>query len=223
VDAEKPPRHGGWRRTAWTLAAWPLAVALWLWTKGTEATCRVRVEGPGAVHPGPALYVNWHRHLPYLCVHHGHHHRWLMVSREPPLQPIARWCQLLGVRTLRGGSGDGGQEAALKMTAHLRAGDSAFLAVDGPAGPPLQAKRGCVDIARAAGVPLIAVGYRCTRGRPHARRWDSWLTVRPFDAITVRYAEPLHLGPEVPVQEALARVARALADVSDGEAQPTKK
>jgi lysophospholipid acyltransferase (LPLAT)-like uncharacterized protein len=109
------------------------------------------------------------------------------------------------------------------MAARLRAGDSAFLAVDGPAGPPLQAKRGCVDIARAAAVPLIAVGYRCTRGRPNLRRWDSWLTVRPFDTLTVRYGEPLHLGPEVPLPEALARVTDALADVSEVGPPSTKK
>jgi lysophospholipid acyltransferase (LPLAT)-like uncharacterized protein len=221
-DTQPPGRA---RRAAWALAAWPLGAALWLWTALGERTSRVRVEGPGAAHSGPALYVNWHRYLPYLCVHHGHHQRWLMVSRAPALQPIARWCRLLGVRTIRGGSGGGGQEAAAHLVARLRAGDSAFLAVDGPAGPPLRAKRGCVDIALAAGVPLIAVAYRCTRGRFNARRWDSWLMFRPFDTITVRYGAPLRLRPEWSVPEALERVGRALADVSDmrPEATRTKK
>ena len=42
----------------------------------------------------------------------------------------------------------------------LRRGESAVLAVDGPAVPPFRVKRGCVELARSAAVPIIPVAYR---------------------------------------------------------------
>ena len=219
VPAGAPLRRDS--AAGWALAAWPLGLALRLLTGLAQATSRVLVEGPGAVYPGPALYVNWHRYLPYLIVHHGEARRWLMVSRDAYLASIVVLSRLHGVRVIRGGSGDGGRAALLEMVQKLRAGDSAFLAVDGPRGPALQVKRGCVEMARAAGVPLIPVGYSCRRARFHARRWDHWLMMRLFDSTTVRYGTPLFLQEAEPLEEALARVAQGLAEVSDSRANPT--
>jgi lysophospholipid acyltransferase (LPLAT)-like uncharacterized protein len=200
--------------------AWPAGLFLRLWTGFVDFSSRVSVEGEGARYRGPALYVNWHRYLPYLGVHHGKPRRWLMVSKDAYMAPIVRWNELHGVRVIRGGSGGGGQQAAQAMVEHLQAGDSAFLAVDGPRGPPLKVKRGCVDVARAARVPLIPVGYQCRRGRFHARRWDHWLMPRPFDTICLLYGRPLFFEPEEPLTEALERVAKGLKEVSNSEEQP---
>lgn len=204
----------------WALAAWPLATGLRLLTLAVEWTSRVSVEGPGADYARPALYVNWHRYLPYLGIHHGKARRWLMVSRDAYMAPIVLWNQLHGVRIIRGGSGDGGQEAMQKMVARLRAGDSAFLAVDGPAGPALRVKRGCVEMARAAKVPIIPVGYTSHRGRFSPRRWDHWLFMRPFDTLRVFYGAPLFFDAEEALPVALERVAQGLAAASDSSENP---
>ena len=209
-----------WAGLFWRAAAWPVGLFLRLYTGFADFSSRVSVEGEGARYRGPALYVNWHRYLPYLGVHHGKARRWLMVSKDAYMAPIVRWNQLHGVQVIRGGSGDGGKEAALAMVERLQAGDSAFLAVDGPRGPGLQVKRGCVDVARAARVPLIPVGYRCRRGGFHPRRWDHWLMPRPFDAISVVYGRPLLFEATEPLGEALERVAQGLREVSDSREQP---
>jgi lysophospholipid acyltransferase (LPLAT)-like uncharacterized protein len=219
-EAQAAPRPRGLGPAFWTLAAWPLALVLRLLTEVVERTSSVRVEGPGAAYAGPALYVNWHRYLPYLGMHHGKARRWLMVSRDAYMAPIVRWNQLHGVRIIRGGSGDGGQKALQEMVQRLQAGDSAFLAVDGPAGPALRVKRGCVEAARAASVPLIPVGYACLRGRFSARRWDHWLLMLPFDSIRVVYGTPLFFGAEEPLPASLERVASGLADVCDSGPNP---
>ncbi len=214
--------RGHWAAAAlWALAAWPLGLGLRLLTGLAEATSRVSVQGPGASYAGPALYVNWHRYLPYLVMHHGRARRWLMVSRDAYLAPVVVWNRLHGVRVIRGGSGDGGQTALAHMVRRLRAGDSAFLAVDGPRGPPLQVKRGCVEMARAAQVPLIPVGYASRRGRFDTRRWDHWLMVRPLDTLSVHYGTPLFFKDEEPLDSALLRVAEGLAQVGDSSADPT--
>jgi lysophospholipid acyltransferase (LPLAT)-like uncharacterized protein len=206
----------------WKLATWPVGLFLRLYTGFVDVSSRVSVQGEGARYRGPALYVNWHRYLPYLGVHHGKPRRWLMVSKDAYMAPIVLWNQLHGVRILRGGSGDGGREAAARMVERLQAGESAFLAVDGPRGPAFHVKRGCVDVARAARVPLIPVGYRCRRGRFHPRRWDHWLMPRPFDAIEVLYGRPLFLAADESLATALARVAQGLQDVSDSKEQPAQ-
>jgi len=206
--------------TLLVLGAWPLALGLRLYSALVEWTSRVDVEGPGAGYRGPALYVNWHRYLPYLIAHHGRFRRWLMVSRDAYMAPIVVWNRLHGVRVVRGGSGRGGQQAALHMVERLKAGESAFLAVDGPHGPALQVKRGCVDMARAAGVPLIPVGYACRYGRFQKRRWDNCLLVRPFDAVSVYYGAPVVVGDAETLEEALQKVAEGLAQVCDSRPQP---
>jgi lysophospholipid acyltransferase (LPLAT)-like uncharacterized protein len=185
-----------------------------------QATSRVTVLGEGAGYSGPALYVNWHRYLPYLVIHHGLHRRWLMVSRDAYMAPIVLWNRLHGVRIIRGGSGGGGQQAMQRMVEKLRGGASAFLAVDGPAGPALRVKRGCVEMARAAKVPVIPVGYACRRGRFNARRWDHWLLMRPFDTICVTYGKPLHFDAAESLEEALSRVWKGLEAVCDSRPSP---
>ncbi len=205
----------------WALAAWPLALGLRMGTGLVQWTSRVSVHGPGARYRGPALYVNWHRYLPYLGMHHGAARRWLMVSRDAYLAPVVLWNRLHGVRVIRGGTGDGGRAALSQMVQRLQAGDSAFLAVDGPRGPPLQVKRGCVEMARAARVPLIPVGYASARGRFDARRWDHWLLMRPFDTLSVHYGQPLFFEEDEPLQAALQRVAEGLALVCDSREDPT--
>jgi lysophospholipid acyltransferase (LPLAT)-like uncharacterized protein len=137
-----------------------------------------------------------------------------MVSPAPYLEPVARWCELLGLRVVRGTSGEKGREALAELLGHLRRGESAFLAVDGPAGPPFKVKRGCVDLARAAGVPIIPVAYRCKRGKYHAKRWDHWLAVKAFDEIVVTYGKPILIGGEEGEFDAIRRVEEGLREVS---------
>jgi lysophospholipid acyltransferase (LPLAT)-like uncharacterized protein len=219
-DDGRPAKRHGPASVLWALAAWPLALGLRLLTAVVEWTSRVSVEGPGAAYPGAALYVNWHRYLPYLGIHHGKARRWLMVSRDAYMAPIVLWNQLHGVRIIRGGSGDGGQEAMKEMVARLMEGASAFLAVDGPSGPALRAKRGCVEMARMARVPLIPVGYASKRGHFSARRWDHWLFMRPFDTLSVVYGTPLFFEADEALPTALDRVAQGLAAVADSRPNP---
>jgi len=225
-DATDSLKRGRLSRTVaaafWTLSAWPVGLFLRLCTGFADWTSHVRVEGEGATYSGPALYVNWHRYLPYLGVHHGKARRWLMVSRDAYMAPIVRWTQLHGVRIIRGGSGDGGQAALGEMVERLRAQDSAFLAVDEPKGPALRVKRGCVEMARVAQVPLIPVGYRCRRGRFNTRRWDHWLMPRPFDSISVVYGAPLFFAAEETLTEAVERVTEGLRQVSDSRETPSR-
>jgi len=201
----------------WRVVAPPVAAVLLVRSKLELHTSVVSVEGPGASHTGPALYVNWHQHLPFLCVHHGLHGRWLLMSSAPYMEPIARWCNWLGLTVVRGVPGTRGRESLAALVKPLERGDSVFLAVDGPAGPAFTAKPGCVDLARVAGVPIIPVAYRSAKGKSDQKRWDQLYTVGRFDRIQVRYGKPVFLNPSELDSTALARVQRGLCEVCSDE------
>lgn len=199
----------------WQLSAPALAGVLSAWSSTVLRTSRVTETGPGAGFQGPAVYVNWHRFLPFLVMHHGQHRRCLLVSPAPYMAAIRRWSAACGLSLVQGASGASGREGAQVLAERVRAGTSAFIAVDGPAGPAFQVKRGCVDVARSAGVPLIPVGYTSRRGFFHPRRWDHWLLPVPFDELVVTYGAPLTVGADEPLEQALARVGEGLRAVSN--------
>ncbi len=198
----------------WRLAAWPAAIVLKIHAELIRRTSRISLDGPGTGYGGPAVYVNWHRYLPFLVPHHGQFHRWLMVSPAAYMDSIAEYSHLVGLRVVRGASGVGGRAALEVLRKRLEQGESVFLAVDGPAGPAFKVKRGCVDLARAAGVPVIPVAYTSGRGQHDPKRWDHWLRVRLFDTIRVTYGEPVFLAAGESDAEATARVASALHGLS---------
>ena len=103
----------------------------------------------------------------------------------------------------------------MQLDASLRRGESIFMAVDGPAGPVFKVKRGCVDIARAAGVPIIPVGYNVERGKLNRGRWDLQLMPALYDEICVRLGEPLFIAPAEDIGSATQRVEIALNQLCD--------
>src|ERR1700746_37582 len=86
-----------WRMISPLVAAYMLVDA-----KLTLRTSRITIEGPGKDYSSPAIYVNWHRYVPFLCIHHGEFRRWLLMSSAPYLEPIARWCGWMGLTVVRG-------------------------------------------------------------------------------------------------------------------------
>lgn len=194
----------------WRLLSPAVALFMFLNARLTLRTSSVREVGPGAGYSGAAVYVNWHKYVPFLCIHHGQHRRWLLMSSAPYLEPIAMWCRWMGLTVVRGAPGDRSRESLGRLIGALRAGNSVVLAADGPAGPGFRAKTGCVEVARAASVPVISVACRSKKGKANAKRWDQMYQVGRFDQIEVWYENPVHLCPEEDDMAALARVQAAL-------------
>jgi lysophospholipid acyltransferase (LPLAT)-like uncharacterized protein len=176
-------------RLLWRLAEWPIALGWHAYASLLRLTSQVSVAGtpPGE----PAIFVNWHRYQCFLILHHGAHRRWLLVSPAPAWAPVARFCRLSGLKLVRGASGDRGQHALDELSQVLGTGGSVTMAVDGPAGPGFQAKRGCADLSRRTGAPIIPVNFQCRRGVTLGWRWDRMIFPMPFDHIVIRYGRPI--------------------------------
>ncbi len=193
-------------RVFWTVADWPLALLSYGYAQLVLRTCRIRVSGESP--RGAAVLVNFHHHQPMMQIIHRQQRRWMMVSRAPPLRPVARYTRWMGMQIARGATGDGGREALRELTEALRRGDAVSIAVDGPAGPVAKVKRGCVELAQATGAPIVPGAYDCARG-VRTWRWDRALFPTPFDRIDVRYGPPLDVGG-LGVEEAQRRTREAM-------------
>ena len=200
----------------WRMLSPVIAAYMFLNTKLTAGTSRVTLYGPGADYSGAAVYVNWHKYVPFLCVHHAQRRRWLLMSSAPYLGGVALWCSWMGMTVVRGAPGERSRESLGRLIAALKRGNSAVLAADGPAGPGFKAKSGCIDLARAAGVPIIPVAYRSRKGKSNRKRWDQFYTIGMFDQIEVWYGTPIVLDPSESDATALDRVQRALEELNLG-------
>lgn len=187
-------------------------VAGWMFVgaKLTLKTSSVTLQGPGKDYSGAAVYVNWHRYVPFLCVHHGQYRRWLLMSSAPYLEPVAMWCGWMGLTVVRGAPGERSRESLVRLVEALKCGKSVVLAADGPAGPGFRVKPGCIELARAAGVPIIPVACRSRKGRSSLQRWDQLYRVGKFDQIEVWYGRPIVLDPSEPDPAALEHVQKGL-------------
>lgn len=176
------------RRAFWHLIEWPIGLAWFAYALLVERTSKISIWGDP---PPTAVFVNWHRYQPFLIFHHGRRHRWMLVSPAAKVLPVARFCRLSGLNLVRGTSGDRGKQAVEELVQILVRGESVTLAVDGPAGPAFQAKKGCADLAIRSGVPIVPVNYRCGHGVTISARWDRIYLPLPFNNIEVRYGTPI--------------------------------
>jgi len=194
----------------WRVLSPAVAAYMFVNAKLTLRTSLVTPWGPGAAYSGAAVFVNWHKYVSFLCIHHGQRRRWMLMSSAPYMEPVALWCTWMGLTVVRGAPGERSRESLVHLIEALKRGNAVVLAADGPAGPAFQVKPGCIDLARAAGVPIIPVAYRSKRGRSNAKRWDRLYQVRKFDRIEVVYGVPIFLDAHETDATALQRVQSGL-------------
>jgi lysophospholipid acyltransferase (LPLAT)-like uncharacterized protein len=197
----------------WRALSPPVAAYMFVNSKLTLKTSVVTLHGPGAGYAGAAVYVNWHKYVSFLCVHHGQHRRWLLMSSAPYLEPVALWCNWMGLTVVRSAPGERSRESLVYLMDALKRGNSVALAADGPAGPACRVKPGCIDLARAAGVPIIPVAYRSKKGKSNLKRWDRLYTACKFDQIEVWYGSPIVLAHSESDADALDRVQREMEEL----------
>jgi lysophospholipid acyltransferase (LPLAT)-like uncharacterized protein len=197
----------------WRMISPAVAIFMYVDAKLTLFTSQLVLQGPGAGYSCRAVYVNWHKYVPFLCIHFGQRRFWLLMSSAPYLEPVAMWCRWMGLTVVRSSPGERSRESLGQLVAALKNGESVALAADGPAGPGFQAKPGCIDLARAAGVPIIPVACRSREGRSNLKRWDQLYDVGKFDQIEVCYGSPTFIEPSESDAVALERVQLALEEL----------
>jgi lysophospholipid acyltransferase (LPLAT)-like uncharacterized protein len=185
----------------------PLGKLLTAYARLFRATATMRaVNEPDP----PAIFVNWHRDLVLLMIHHGERHRVILMMDTWNMRPIAQWGRDLGLKLIRGATGMRGRDSQKDLAAALDDGESIILAVDGPAGPRFVCRPGCVHLARATGRPIVPVTYKTLRDIRLRQKWDHMRLHLPLEDVEIIYGDPVFVDDDEDTDAALARVTEGL-------------
>jgi lysophospholipid acyltransferase (LPLAT)-like uncharacterized protein len=161
-------------------------------------TCRIE-RPPSSDFGQPRIECIWHEHLPaYVSTCLPEPRRRYAWMNHPIwyMRPVHVMLAMNGVTELAlGSSGHGGQAALERIVQYLRDGYSTALAVDGPAGPLHELKRGALDLGIATGCPVVGIRFEYERD-VRLGGWDRKHFAVPFSRIRVIEGKPLFVTHE---------------------------
>ena len=204
---------------------WVLAVALgfFIYARLAAGTVRLTVAGerrwPDV--PSPCVLAMWHgcanSWLVVVARRKPRSPMAIMVARDPRGDCLALFCRLLGLRVVRGESGESGWEALAELVREMARGVCAVITVDG-GGPARVPKVGAVALASATGAPLMPVGSDCSPAIYERHKWDRVRTPLPFGRVTIALGQLRDcptLTDLAPIEEARRRLQDALNEVAE--------
>ncbi|MCC6769932.1 MAG: lysophospholipid acyltransferase family protein [Gemmatimonadaceae bacterium] len=192
-------REAGWRQRAKIALATTLGGGLlrllartWRVTREHDAAlAAIRASG------APFVIILWHGELLPILWAHRDEGVSVLISTHADGEIIARICESLGCRTVRGSSSRGGARALLELVRELDGGHEVAITPDGPRGPRRSFAPGAVVAAMRADVPIIAFGARVDRAW-RLRSWDRFVIPKPFARITMRYSATERVAATAP-------------------------
>jgi lysophospholipid acyltransferase (LPLAT)-like uncharacterized protein len=164
--------------------------------RGLIGSCRVTLQNAHlleqALRGEPFIGTVWHEDLVFLANVFRGTGFVVLVSRSRDGEIGTRIAQGLGLRTVRGSSSRGGEEALQAIVDLARDGATVAFIADGPRGPRRELKLGAVMAAKLSGRPIVPIA--CSMRR--AIRLNSWDRMRiplPFTHLVARAGDPIHV------------------------------
>jgi lysophospholipid acyltransferase (LPLAT)-like uncharacterized protein len=199
-DAEEIARAAREARRA-RKVAWAVRVGLVV-IRMLARTWRIQAYGAEAYQSlrreaRPFVFAFWHgQMLPLLWRHRGEGAS-VLVSLHKDGEIIARICDALGFRTIRGSTTRGGGRALLGLVRELEAGYEVAVTPDGPKGPRHHFAPGALMAAQRAHAPVVPIGVHCTSAW-HLKSWDRFAIPKPFARVVVVYGDPAFVAGSTP-------------------------
>jgi lysophospholipid acyltransferase (LPLAT)-like uncharacterized protein len=138
----------------------------------------------------PFIGVVWHEHLIYLAnVFRGTGFA-VLVSRSRDGEIGTRIAHRLGLRTVRGSSSRGGEDALGEIVDLAQNGMTVAFIADGPRGPRREMKLGAVMAAKLSGRPIVPISCAMRRS-VRLNSWDRMQVPLPFTRIVSWAGEPM--------------------------------
>ena len=98
----------------------------------------------------------------------------VLISQHQDGEIIARIIARFGHRAVRGSSTRGGALALRELIRLGRSGADLVVTPDGPKGPRQVAKLGVVQLAKATGLPIVPLAFRCSKKNSLRVGISSW-------------------------------------------------
>jgi hypothetical protein len=162
------------------------------------ATCRVTCQTPDvlerAMNGEAFIGVLWHQDLVFFGDFLRGTRFTILASRSRDGEIGARIAHHLGLRTVRGSSSRGADEALAELIEVARRGECVGFVADGPRGPSRVAKIGPIIAAKFSGRPILPIAC-AMRGGLRIRSWDR-MRVPVFAKIVARAGDPIMVPHE---------------------------
>ncbi|HEY7567202.1 MAG TPA: lysophospholipid acyltransferase family protein [Gemmatimonadaceae bacterium] len=202
--------HKKERRIRWAARLGPVVVRALARTWRIDAINQQSFQQRRQAHQ-PVIFAFWHSHMLPLVWQHRDEGVAVLISQHADGEIIARICEALGYRTVRGSTSRGGARALVEMDRQLQQGIDVAITPDGPRGPAHSVAPGVVYVAQRASVPIVPIDVRASRAW-HLRTWDRFMIPKPFARITIRYGN-LHRVPNVDADVSIEGEAERLGVV----------
>ncbi len=160
-----------------------------LWTLCLSTRLRtvneLKLPGFRRLGPGPLLFALWHGDYFPIYQYARQSRLYIIVSRSPDGEILARVLKAAGYRTVRGSPSRGATRAMVDLANVVKGGADAAIAVDGPRGPLYVAKPGIVLLAKLTGCPIVPLGGALSRYKQFSS-WDRFrLPIPPSRAVAI--------------------------------------
>jgi len=164
--------------------------------RGLVGSCRATLRNGHLLEEAragePFIGVVWHEHLIFLAnVFRGTGFT-ILVSRSRDGEIGSRIAHRLGLRTVRGSSSRGGEEALGAIVDLARGGATVAFIADGPRGPRRELKLGAVMAAKLSGRPIVPITCAMRRA-VRLNSWDRMQIPLPFTRIVGNAGDPIHV------------------------------
>ncbi|MGH8683240.1 MAG: lysophospholipid acyltransferase family protein [Burkholderiales bacterium] len=191
-DGRRAQRRDFWFEVGVGFAAFAAPLLI----RGLVGSCRVTLRSAHLLEQAkggePFIGVVWHEHLIFLASVFRGTGFTILVSRSRDGELGARIAHRLGLRTVRGSSSRGGEEALGEIVEVARGGASVGFIADGPRGPRREMKLGAVIAAKLSGRPIVPIVCSMRRA-VRLNSWDRMQIPLPFTRIVGNAGDPIHV------------------------------
>lgn len=208
-----------------------LSNLIWAYMAVVGRTLRWQVEGMDKVDeywdgPGGMIVASWHSQIVLLPAiwtqflrkrKNNSKRPAILISLSRDGEFVARAAEKLGLRIIRGSSGNrkkasklkGGVQAIREVSDFVAQGNPVCLTVDGPRGPRQRASSGAIVLAQRKQTKIMIYAQAAS---PAARMnsWDRLIVPMPFGKGAIVIGDLIDADRDIPVEDLRLRVEAAL-------------
>ena len=153
------------------------------------------------------MFALWHAHQCGVFSCNLNRKTCIMVSSSQDGEIISRAANAVGVETVRGSKTRGGTKASLELIKRIQNEDiNGALTIDGPKGPNRVVKKGIIEIAKMANVPIVPAVYWSPQKRfLKFNSWDEFRFPLIGTNLVMVFGNPIKV-PQNPTEEEIEEI-----------------
>lgn len=159
------------------------------------------------------VFALWHAHQCGVFSCNQERKTCIMVSSSRDGEIISRAANAMGVATVRGSKTRGGAKASLELIKKIKDENlNGALTIDGPKGPNRIVKKGIIEIAKMAEVPVVpAIWWSPQKRFLKFKSWDEFRFPLIGTKLIMLFGEPIYV-PENPTDEEIETTRKQIED-----------